>query len=187
MNAFALSSGTLVLVVGASGAGKDTLIEGARSRLADDGRYCFLRRSVTRPAGQWEDHASLTHTEFAATAQRGEFAFTWEAHGLQYGVPSASVELVRKGRVVVCNGSRGAIGTAMKTFDRLKLVLVTAPRELRLARLEARGREADTRERLDRLADEEFGQIADLVVVNDGLASEGTQKLLDFLHLVAKA
>ena len=43
--------GTLALVVGPSGAGKDALIDGARHHFAGDPRYSFPRRLITRPRG----------------------------------------------------------------------------------------------------------------------------------------
>ena len=61
------SPGCLVLVVGPSGAGKDTLLRRAAAALRDEGRYCFVRRYITRPAGDpHEDHVALTEEEFAA-------------------------------------------------------------------------------------------------------------------------
>ena len=48
--------GHLVLVVGPSGAGKDTLINGARETLAQHHTIRVVRRVVTRASSQWEDH-----------------------------------------------------------------------------------------------------------------------------------
>ena len=45
----ARSLGSLVLVVGPSGVGKDTLIGGAKQALENDRRFTFVRRVVTRP------------------------------------------------------------------------------------------------------------------------------------------
>jgi ribose 1,5-bisphosphokinase len=173
--------GCFVFVVGPSGAGKDTLIEGARARLAGDGRFVFVRRAVTRPSGQWESHHSLSHAEFAEADRNGAFAFTWAAHGLQYGVPAEAVALVHQGKVVVCNGSRAAFATVLSIFHYPKLVLITASRELRMARLSARGRETDLADRLDRLADEDFQGIADLIIENEGAVAVATERLVAYL------
>ncbi|MGQ3357242.1 MAG: hypothetical protein ACT6XS_21655, partial [Phreatobacter sp.] len=83
-----IGPGRLVLVVGPSGAGKDTLIAAARSRLASDEAVLFPRRIVTRPASAAEDNVEADEATFARIAEAGGFALTWSAHGHRYGIPA---------------------------------------------------------------------------------------------------
>ena len=81
-----IGPGRLVLVVGPSGAGKDTVIAGTKAACADDPGIVFSRRVVTRPASETEDHDTLDDAAFDRAAKAGEFAFWWQAHGLKYGI-----------------------------------------------------------------------------------------------------
>lgn len=135
-------SGALVLVVGPSGAGKDTLIAAARERLRDDPRFAFPRRLVTRTAlAEAEDHESIDHEAFARIRAEGGFALTWGAHGLGYALPRSIEALLAEGRTVVCNVSRRVVGDAMEKYPDSAVVLITAEPALRAARLAVRGRE----------------------------------------------
>ena len=55
-NTGAIGPGKLVLVVGPSGAGKDTLLGLAQAASADDPKIVFVRRVVTREASSAEDN-----------------------------------------------------------------------------------------------------------------------------------
>lgn len=137
--------GALVAVVGPSGAGKDTLIASAASRLRDEDWIRFARRVVTRDAhAASEEHDSLTEAEFGRAQAAGAFSLTWQAHGLQYALPHSVAEAVSDGLVVVANLSRKVLPSAIAAFGSLSVVEITAPPELLLQRIVARGRETQT-------------------------------------------
>lgn len=137
-------AGTLVLVVGPSGAGKDTLLAAAKTALAGDARFVFPRRAVTRRAhADVEDHDSVEPDEFQRQQQRGAYALDWAAHGLSYGIPASIDAALVAGRTVVANVSRRVIERAIEKYRTVVVIVVTAAPEVRALRLKARGREAD--------------------------------------------
>lgn len=136
--------GALVLVVGPSGAGKDTLMGAAKAALASDPGFVFARRVITRNAvAELEDHGTIDEAGFEAAKARGEFALTWEAHGLRYGVPVGIDSDIAEGRTVVMNGSRRMIGDAQARYPRSLVALITADPAVRARRLAGRGRETE--------------------------------------------
>lgn len=165
-----LLPGRLVLVVGPSGAGKDTLIEAARLTLAEHPRYVFPRRVVTRPASDFEDNIVADETGFRAVAERGGFALVWEAHGHLYGIPSAMVTDLAGGRTVVINVSRTVIGEARRRWPDVTVVEVTAPTDVLARRIEARGRPSDGAgsDRLARRFEAGDRPVADATIDNGG-------------------
>jgi ribose 1,5-bisphosphokinase len=169
----------LVLVVGPSGAGKDTLLDAAKQALAGDPRFHFVRRVITRPADAGgEAHEAVTEEEFG----RRNFALQWQAHGLRYGIPADAID---DSRVVVANVSRTVIAEAVRRFA-AKVIEVTAPPAVLASRLGARGREgaADVTERLARAillpADVQVD-----TVINDGSVAEGVARFLAALNRAA--
>ncbi len=152
----------------------------ARAALASDARYLFVRRVVTRPAGPFEDHDSLSDDEFTRRETDGAFALTWRAHGLAYGVPLAALAAVESGVVAVCNLSRGALSDARRRFPRVVTLLVTAPNAVIVARIAARGRESaeEAARRLARESTVSKAVAADRVVSNDGTREEGGRKFV---------
>lgn len=146
-------SGTFVAVVGPSGVGKDSLIGFARARLKAGGRVTFVRRVVTRPAdGGSEYHDSMEDAAFTTAEAAGEFALSWAAHGLRYGLPIALEADLAAGSVVVANLSRGVIPALVERYPDAVVVLVKAERDVIERRLAGRGRETaeSIQGRLDR-------------------------------------
>lgn len=143
----------LILVVGPSGAGKDSLMEGARQRLSGEPGFHFARRIITRPASpETEDYHSVTPEEFANIEAAGGFLLAWSAHGLAYGIPAEVNSHRRHGTAVVVNTSRTVVDEARATLAPVGVIVVTAPADLLAFRLALRGRESadDIRRRLDR-------------------------------------
>ncbi|KEA04777.1 phosphonate metabolism protein/1,5-bisphosphokinase (PRPP-forming) PhnN [Rhizobium rhizogenes] len=147
------TAGIMVVVVGPSGAGKDTLMNLAARHFAGRSDIHFVRRVITRDgdAGN-EDHRSVSDADFDAMEQDGAFAVSWEAHGLKYGIPSDVEGELANGHLVVANGSRSVLHRFQTAFPKLKVINVTARREVLAERLIARGRESreDVLKRLER-------------------------------------
>lgn len=178
-----IGPGHVVLVVGPSGAGKDTLIEGARQALRDDNRLVFARRIVTRAGNSAEDHDSLDEAAFAAARESGAFALWWGAHGNHYALPAGLDDAIRDGRVVIANVSRGIVEAARTRYARVTAVLVTAPAELLAARLSGRQRDSDgpLAERIRR-NDAYAGFAADVVIDNSGPPDAGIARLVQSIQ-----
>lgn len=145
--------GTLYLVVGPSGAGKDSLIDGTKAALGSDERYVFARRYITRPANAGgENHIPLENDEFSAMVERGDLLLHWHAHNLRYGIPASVDEHLAQGRNVVLNVSRTVVDDARATLAPVRILYITVSDEILAERLRNRGREshADIAKRVER-------------------------------------
>ena len=180
-----IGPGALVVVVGPSGAGKDTLIGLAHTLCADDPRILFPLRIVTRQPSAAEHHDSIAPVAFDDAIGQGAFAFWWEAHGLKYALPATIDAEIGRGRTVVCNVSRGILSAVRSRYAHVTVVLVTAPQEVLAARLGARGREGGgaVSERMARAAPDIEELAPDVVIENIGNPHDGAQHLAEVLRL----
>ena len=176
--------GRLILVVGASGAGKDTLIAGAHAACAGDVSIVFPRRVITRAATAAEDHDTMSEAAFRQAAALGRFALWWEAHGNCYGIPAAIDDDIRARRTVVCNVSRTITAAARERYASVTVVHVVAPRDVLQTRLAARERDSDgdLGARIARSAEVERGLDADMVIENVGAPENGIRRLVSIIH-----
>ena len=175
-------TGRLFLVVGPSGAGKDTLLAGA---LAADPRLHWARRVITRPeSAGGEPFEGVDQAEFDRRQAQGEFALHWQAHGLSYGVPFAEIAPRDAGRDVVINGSRGAMAAALVAFPDLTVLRISAPIPILAERLAARGREskADILARLARASYDLDAGLPVIDIANDASPDLGVARLLAALY-----
>jgi ribose 1,5-bisphosphokinase len=173
-----IGPGRLVLVVGPSGAGKDTLLGLARDACADDGSIVFPRRVVTREASSAEDNEQMSPDEFRQALAQGRFAMNWEAHGHRYGLPRAIDDDIRAGRTVVVNVSRTVIDDARRTYAEVVVVAITAPADVLAARLAMRSRSSDGSidQRLSRKVDDTASP--DITIVNVSSAEFHARQLV---------
>jgi ribose 1,5-bisphosphokinase len=172
-----IGPGRLVLVVGPSGAGKDTLIDLARAACAGDAKVVFARRVVTRESSGFEDNEQVTPDAFRQALARGDFAVHWEAHGLYYALREAINDDLRTGRTVVANISRSVIGRLRAAYADVVVAAVTAPPEVLAARLKARGRASDgpIAQRLQRAVAD---IVPDVIIDNVGDPAEAAKLLI---------
>lgn len=182
------AAGQLVLVIGPSGVGKDTLIGAARTALDGDKRFSFVRRLVTRPTDiDLEDHVSMERDEFAGAQAAGRFALTWQAHGLDYALPIGVDTDLMLGGVVVANIARHAVPAALGKYPLCRVVQVSAEISLRAARLAKLGRE-NPDQIVARLAREGAALPADvepIVIDNSSLIGIGVAAFVMALRQIA--
>ncbi|MGB0748370.1 MAG: phosphonate metabolism protein/1,5-bisphosphokinase (PRPP-forming) PhnN [Magnetospiraceae bacterium] len=131
--------GTLFLVVGPSGAGKDTLIRAARARFAEETRFVFPRRYITRaPDPKAEDHMHVDHDTYETMRRDGAFALSWSAYGDYYGVPRDIERDLADGKDVVVNVSRTIVDAVSANFPSVKVIWLTVAPEILSKRLRQR-------------------------------------------------
>ncbi len=173
-----IGPGRLILVVGPSGAGKDTLIACVRERLAGDEAYLFPRRIVTRPPSPAEDNIEADAETFTAIARAGGFALTWSAHGHSYGIPAAIDHALHEGRTVLSNVSREIVAAARLRYANVTVIEITAPADVLRARIAGRSRpsDGDAANRAARRVASSAGP--DVVIVNDTGVEEAAGRLL---------
>lgn len=180
--------GALVLVVGPSGVGKDTLISGARQALDNDKRFVFVRRVVTRPAdAEVEDHDSLDPDTFRQMEEAGRFALSWDAHNLRYALPLSVDTDLALGKTVVANVSRHVIAEACAKYPSCAVVLISAEISCRAERLVRRGRESADQitARLARESAPVPAGITPIIIDNSGLLAIGVTAFVMALRSIA--
>ena len=117
---------------------------------------------------------------FMGMQAAGEFALSWQAHGLRYGIPASVDGDLALGRDLLVNLSRSVLEAAQARFGTMPVLLLTASPAVLRARLTARGRE-DGREIDARLARAGFalpGGINAIHIDNSGPIADTVQRAL---------
>jgi len=167
----------LLVVVGPSGAGKDTVMAAWQQHAAAAGQVLRVaRRTITRPArAGGEAHEALDEAQWQAACDAGAFAVHWHAHGLAYGVRTREFDALAHGTVLL-NGSRAALPALRARAPHCRVVEITASADVLAQRLHARGREdvQAIAARLQRAAPAQ----ADVSVCNDAAVADTVAALM---------
>ena len=132
-------TGCLFVILGASGAGKDSIIHALKKSSLE---LEFTRRVITRETNiETEDFESVTHDVFDIMRDENAFIFSWNAHGLKYGIRRDILDHLNDGRHCVINGSRKALPAMLDEYPALIPILVTVDPTILEKRLIERGRE----------------------------------------------
>ena len=174
-----IGPGRLILVVGPSGAGKDTLLGLAKAACADDPGIVFPRRVITRQASASEDNEEVSAGTFQEALARNEYAMHWEAHGHCYALSRAIDDEIRAGHTVVANVSRTVIAAMRTAYANVLVVSITAPPNVLAERLALRSRGSDGKieNRLRRTVDESAA-MPDATIVNTSSAEYHARQLV---------
>lgn len=136
-----MSRGRFIAVVGPSGVGKDSVMEGLAAARPDLVR---VRRVITRPSDAGgEEFDGVDAAGFERMRAAGMFALAWQAHGLSYAIPATVHDVMAGGRDALANLSRGVVARAMEVFGpgHVHVLAVSARPEILAERLAERGRE----------------------------------------------
>ncbi|MEH6355314.1 MAG: ribose 1,5-bisphosphokinase [Marinobacter sp.] len=175
--------GRLFYIMGASGAGKDTLLRGCREGSTDHLRPLVAHRYITRkPDGGTESHIWLSDTEFEQRITLGTFAMHWSANGFRYGIGCEIDQWLARGGQVLVNGSRGYLDEARSHYGKTLIpVLIRVDPERLQQRLVLRGRECADQisARIRRARELEQQLPADcLIIENNGRVEDAVSNLL---------
>jgi ribose 1,5-bisphosphokinase len=180
----------LFYVMGASGAGKDTLINFARTRVNGSDKIIFAHRYITRPpfTGN-ENHVHLTVEEFKARIHAELFALYWESHGKYYGIGKEINAWMDGGFNVIVNGSRQYLPVAQQLYPDIVVILIDASPEVINQRLASRGREdaGEIAKRITRTAEIDTDLTNCIKIMNDGAVEDAGEELVNIIALKQKA
>ena len=182
--------GLLVLVVGNSGSGKDSIMKGVKERFPSELKSLYLtQRFITRPSSDTEDNISITPEEFKKMSLQGGFGLEWHIYGLDYGVPIEIDDWMKNGHLVLVNVSRSIVKKARDIYQNILVVFIEVPFEITLKRIKERARESGERleERIQRAKKNQSFPDADFIVDNSGDLEDAINKFLNCLLTAVKA
>lgn len=171
----------LFLIIGNSGAGKDTLIKEVAARAPN--KIKIARRVVTRATSDIEDYESVNTDEFFKIKESREFILDWESYDTYYGVRKEVENWLKAKHPVMINVSRQVIDLVKEKYPGTKIIFVRVPLTVTTERIIERKRETYEKvlDRVVRAQDQQDYNDADLIVENIGNIEETSKIILDYI------
>ncbi|MFX0057229.1 MAG: phosphonate metabolism protein/1,5-bisphosphokinase (PRPP-forming) PhnN [Candidatus Hodarchaeota archaeon] len=182
--------GTLFLVVGNSGSGKDSIINGALNKYPSYLKKIYVpKRYITREPSETEENIMISPSKFKELSSKGAFALEWYIYRLYYGIPIEIDEWLKKGHPVVINVSRTVIKIAREIYHNIKVIFIQVPFEITLKRIKEREREGEDRlkERIERAKRNQTFPDADFIVDNSGKLENAIDQFLNCIIKVLES
>lgn len=134
----------IVLIVGASGVGKDSLLKSIKEKIDAN----FLKRYITREPDNNESNYYIDEAAFKELEMQNFFVSTWSAHGNLYGIASSHI----KDGLNIISISRSAIKDFENSFENVTTINISVPKDVLELRLLSRARESveEIKKRLER-------------------------------------
>ena len=181
--------GTLFYIIGASGVGKDSIINELKNRLTYKEGFIFTKRFITRAnSDSAEKHIAISKADFNYRLAHQLFALNWEANGNAYGIGIEVEYWLSKGFNVIINGSRGYLDVAKIKYPQLQSVLIEVNKSILYTRLIGRNREPKEQieERLKR--NEQFETLNyDMIINNESDLEIAVNSLYRFIKSKASS
>jgi phosphonate metabolism protein PhnN/1,5-bisphosphokinase (PRPP-forming) len=126
----------IVLIVGPSGVGKDSLLSYAKDELKD--RINFVKRYITREADENEDNYHLDDYAFEILKHNSFFISTWNVHNNIYGISKNSII----NGLNIISISRSRVKDFENIYEKVYTMNITVSSDELRKRLNKRGRES---------------------------------------------
>ncbi len=181
--------GTLYLIVGNSGSGKDSIISGIIEKYPSDLMQIITpKRYITRPPSEFERNISITPEEFKEMEKKGKFALKWYIYDLHYGIPIEIEKWLEKGHPVIINVSRTIVEEAREKYSNVKVIFIEVPFEITYQRIKDRKRETEDllKKRIERARENQKFPEADFVIDNSGNLNDAITECLNYLIQVIR-
>lgn len=179
----------LIYIVGASGSGKDSIIQYCCEHLFDSLPLPVVvpHRFITREDTQHEKSLYLNEEEFLKKSAQDGFAMQWQANHFYYGIGKEIDACLLDNCIVVVNGSREYLPTAKQKYGKiLYSVSIDVPINVLEQRLYERGRESieDIQLRIQRHKQLQQHITTNATIENTGTIEDSAKTLI---HYIASA